>query len=103
MDIKQLLGKRIQELRKSKGLTQECMAELMGIEVVSMSNIERGKYYPAAENLTKIINILDVQPDELFKFNHLKPHNEILSEMYKNLENNENLARLVYKFYMLVK
>ena len=57
MNIKKLLGKRIQEIRKSKKLTQEYVAELVGIEVVSLSNIENGKYYPTAENLKKIINI----------------------------------------------
>ncbi|MBR1424580.1 helix-turn-helix transcriptional regulator [bacterium] len=103
MDIKQLLGKRIQEIRKSKNITQEHMAELIGIETVSMSNIERGKYFPTAENLNKIINALNVQPSELFEIKHLAPHQELLNEMNKAMTNNENLTRLVYKFFMLVK
>ncbi len=103
MDIKVLLGKRIQELRKAKNFTQEYMAELMGIETASLSNIERGKYYPTAENLNKILLILSVEPDELFCFRHLAPYQDLLREMTEALRNNENLTRLVYKFFKLVK
>lgn len=103
MDVKQLLGKRIQEIRKSKNITQEKMSELIGIETVSMSNIERGKYYPTADNLNKIINILGVKPSELFEFEHLAPHKVLLKEMNDTLKDNENLTRLVYKFFILVK
>ena len=102
MDIKYLLGKRIQEIRKSKNITQEYMSELIGIETVSLSNIERGKYYPTAENLNKIINILGVEPEELFRFNHLASHKTLLEEMNNKLENDEKLTRLVYKFFKSV-
>lgn len=45
-NIKSLLGKRIKEIRKKRGLTQEKLAELAGIETPSLSNIENGKNYP---------------------------------------------------------
>ena len=35
-DFKKLLGKRIKEIRKSKNLTQEKLAELINIEVPSI-------------------------------------------------------------------
>lgn len=38
-NIKNLLGKRIKEIRKRRGLTQEKLAELAGIEIPSLSNI----------------------------------------------------------------
>ena len=56
MDIKKVLGKRIKDLRKAKGLTQEKVAELIGIETKSFSNIETGKVFPIAENLNKIMD-----------------------------------------------
>lgn len=102
MDIKKLMGKRIQLLRKSKKITQEKMAEVMGIETVSLSNIERGKYYPTAENLNKIITILDVEPQDLFAFKDLAPHKELLDEMWARLKSDEKLTRLVYKFFKSV-
>lgn len=66
--IKIKLGKRIKELRKSRKLTQEKLAEIVGIDVVSMSKIETGKNYPTADNLEKISNALETVPYELYKF-----------------------------------
>ena len=45
MNIKKLLDKKLQEIRKKKKLTQEYVAEYVGIETSSISNIENGKYY----------------------------------------------------------
>ena len=102
MNIKILLGKRIQEIRKSKNITQEYMAELIGIETVSLSNIERGKYYPTAENLNRIISVLQIEPEELFSFKHLRNYKELLEEMNSRLKDDEKLTKLVYKFYKSV-
>lgn len=102
MDIKKLLGKRIQEIRKSKKITQEFLAESIGIETTSMSNIERGKYYPTAENLNKILDILKISPDELFNFKHLLPAKDLIDEMNAVMIKDEKIARLMYKFFKSV-
>jgi len=102
VDIKKLLGGRIQEIRKSKKITQEFLAENIGIETVSMSNIERGRYYPTVENLSKIIDVLEVQPEELFKFKHLMPVEDLIKEMNTAMFKDEKLTRLMYKFFKSV-
>lgn len=103
MDIRKLLGCRIKELRKAPNITQEHLAELVNIDTVSLSNIERGKYYPTAENLNKILLVLNVEPAELFNFQHLASHKDLLEEMISAMEDNEDLTRLIYKFFKLVK
>ncbi|MDO5304308.1 MAG: helix-turn-helix transcriptional regulator, partial [bacterium] len=42
MNTKQLLGKRIKELIKKKGLRQDELAEKIGIEPTALSNIVTG-------------------------------------------------------------
>ena len=37
------LGKRVREVRKSKGISQEKLAEMAGIDRSYMGNIERGE------------------------------------------------------------
>lgn len=103
MDIKVLLGQRIQELRIAKNLTQEYTAELIGIETSSLSNIERGKYFPTAKNLDKIAKALNVEPHELFTFKHLAPQQELIEEINKAMQKDEELTRLIYKFFKVVK
>ena len=102
LDIKKLLGRRIQEIRKSKNIKQELLAEKIGIETASLSNIERGKYYPTSENLNKILEVLEISPDELFEFKHLDSTSELISEMNTAMENNRKLAMVMYKFYKSV-
>ena len=103
MDIKKLLGKRIKEVRKSKGLTQEQVAEIIGMEPASLSNIENGRYYPTSDNLEKIINVLGVKPSELYSFEHLAPEPELISEMNEAMQNDFKLTQLMYKFFQAVK
>lgn len=97
MNIKKLLGKRIQELRKQRKMTQEQVAEIMNIETTSLSNIENGKYYPTAENLEKIVQILDICPQTLFQFEqHQEPAN-LIREINDMLGKNPDKVRDVYK------
>ena len=44
MNIKKLLGKKIQKIRKTRGITQEKLAELVELDTSSISHIENGKY-----------------------------------------------------------
>ena len=96
MDIKKLLGARIQELRKSKNITQEYLAELVGIDTVSLSNIERGRYYPTADNLNKILSVLNVEPAELFNFQHLASHKALLEDLKK-------ASQFIYLEYFIIE
>ncbi len=103
MNIKKLLGQRLKEIRKNKKITQERLAELIGIDTSSISHIENGKYYPTAENLDKILEILDIKPNELFSFESYASHENLLNEMYESMKQNAELTKLMYKFYIAVK
>lgn len=97
MNIKKLLGRRIQEIRKSKKLTQEKVAEFVGIETNSLSNIETGRFYPTSENLEKIINVLDVTPSELFECEHLQDRDILISEINDMLVKYPEKIKVFYK------
>lgn len=101
--IKKLLGQRIRELRKAKRITQEQLAEKIGIGTSNISYIETGKFAPSIENFEKIVEALGCEPHELYMFSPHKPVNEIKQELFSALEKDEKLLRLVYKFYLTVK
>jgi len=46
MDVKQMIGSRIKEIRTKKGFTQEQLAEKIDISPKYLSSIERGKENP---------------------------------------------------------
>lgn len=68
MDTTKQLGKRIQTLRKQKGLTQSQLAEIISVEVVTVSRIENGTRFPVKENLENIAKALGVDIKDLFDF-----------------------------------
>lgn len=66
-DIKQLLGIRIKEIRRSRKLSQEQLAELVNLDRRSISNIECGNTFPAS-SLLGIARALDTDLKTLFDF-----------------------------------
>ena len=68
MDICEVVGKRLRELRKLKGLSQEKMAEQAGVNAKYYSEIERGKRNITLKVMEKIADNLGITLEELFRF-----------------------------------
>ena len=102
-NIKQLLGKRIKEIRKKRGFTQEKLAELADIEIPSLSNIENGKNYPSHETLDKISCSLGVMPYELYMFDYYISQEEMIENMNKKMQSNKELTQKLYQFFLCIK
>ena len=64
--MEKIIGKRIQEIRKRKGITQEELAEAIEISPHYLSALERGLYNIKLETLVKMLNFLDASADEVF-------------------------------------
>jgi transcriptional regulator with XRE-family HTH domain len=77
MNVKELIGKRIQELRKTRGLSQEKIAEKADISSTYLSRIECGRENPSLDMLMKLSNALEVEMWEMFDFGHVKSHKEL--------------------------
>lgn len=63
VDNKKRIGKRIAELRKEKGISQNKLAQLTGIDSGNIGKIELGKFNPGLETLCKIGEALGRQID----------------------------------------
>jgi transcriptional regulator with XRE-family HTH domain len=63
----QAFGKRIAEVRKSKKITQNELAERVNMSVVTIAYIETGKRWVRLSTLDKIARALKVNISELFK------------------------------------
>ena len=55
-----LIGKRIRETRKQRGLSAEELAEIADLSTVYISYIENAKRKPSLESLIKISNALEI-------------------------------------------
>ena len=58
-------GKRVREVRKSKGISQEKLAEMAGIDRSYMGNIERGEKNITLKKAYEICDALDVKIQDL--------------------------------------
>ena len=66
---REALGKRIREARKQKSLTQQQLAEMLGITDVYVSEIERGNKMPSIPLFIAIVEVLDISADYLLRDN----------------------------------
>lgn len=96
--IKKLLGERIRELRKAKGLTQEQLAELVGVEPRHISRVEGGYSSPSIERLARIAEILEVPIKELFDYKHLNDSEDRLKDIEDAIGGmSDEYQKIVYK------
>lgn len=59
------IGKRIRQIRRNKGITQEVLAEGVGVGATHISRIENGKTKPSLETIMNIVEYLEITPDKL--------------------------------------
>lgn len=60
-------AKHLAEIRRSKDMTQEQLAEEAGIDRVALANIETGKRRPTLTTVYKISAALNIELKEIFK------------------------------------
>ena len=61
------LSTKIYEVRKAKGMSQEKLAELVGVSRQSISKWESGETIPELERLVELSRIFEVTTDYLLK------------------------------------
>ena len=94
---KELLGLRLKEYRENRKLTQDKLAEMVGIDPKHLSRIENVRNYPSLETLEKILDSLDVSYEEIFNFKLLVSKDELIKKINSRLEVlDESKLKLIY-------
>jgi transcriptional regulator with XRE-family HTH domain len=70
METTVLLGRRLRELRKKRGLTQEGLAEQANVDVKYLGSIERGRENPTVGTLEKVSAALGIKMAHLLTYEH---------------------------------
>ena len=98
MDTKQRVGARIKILRMNKGLTQEELSELVGINSKYLSGIERGRENPTFNTLIKLANSLHVDLGEVFVMLEAEDPEQNVEYAHELLDNaTGEQSKVVYK------
>ncbi len=78
------IGKFISVSRKNKNLTQEQLAEKLGVSINAVSKWERGLNLPDVSLMKELCDILNITLNELFEGKKLT-NEEIISKSEKNI------------------
>nr|WP_325195995.1 helix-turn-helix transcriptional regulator [uncultured Oscillibacter sp.] len=84
---------KLQELRKSRGLTQEELAEALFVSRTAISKWESGRGYPSIDSLKEISRYFSVSIDELLSGDQL-----VLIAEKENKSNLSSLCDLLFGF-----
>lgn len=76
--MRQALGRRINELRNEKGMTQEGLCVLIGMDRTYLATVETGERNISIDNLLRIAEGLDTTPALLCR----NVDNHVVGRMY---------------------
>ncbi|HOV63407.1 MAG TPA: XRE family transcriptional regulator [Spirochaetia bacterium] len=66
-DVRYHIGETIREIRERKGETLKSVAQAVGVSESLLSQIERNRVSPSLDTLISIADVLEIDPDYLFK------------------------------------
>jgi transcriptional regulator with XRE-family HTH domain len=94
--LAQIFAYNIQQKRRLLGLTQDALAEKLGIGQQSLSRMERGIIAPKFERLSDIASVLHCSVAELFVNDSMPENSEsiIIADILQGLTREERRALL---------
>ena len=94
-------SENLKRIRKEHNLSQEQLAEIIGLDIPNISNIERGKRFVSSSTLEKIIDALEVSPKELFDFEYIKTKSDLINSINEIVMSATNKELIFY--YRIMK
>ena len=95
-------GQKLRKARESIGLTQEKVAEYLGLDPRYISDIERNKTKGSIDTLIKLCNIYNITPNDLLSeyiYFNIDTVNIELSAFYSLNTENQRIILDLIKFY----
>ena len=71
------LGEKIRTLRKSRNLSQEVLAQYLGISFQAVSKWEKGETLPDVMLIPAIASFFEISTDELFDYNRIETSKKV--------------------------
>lgn len=80
------IGQRIRKIRKAHGLSQEELAEKVGISTTHMSHIETGNTKLSLPVFVQLAEALEIRTDEMLGDDNFSARNASIEEIIKILD-----------------
>lgn len=72
------MGEKIRQLRKKKGISQEVLAQILGVSFQAVSKWETAVTMPDVAMIPVIANLFEVSTDELFDYNLMEQERKVM-------------------------
>jgi len=93
-----LLGCRIRSLRLQRGLSQDRLGELAGLNGKYLGEVERGSSNISIVNLSKLAEVLSVPLLSLLSIDHEQGRDELLKDLNSLLEGADDVQlKVIYR------
>lgn len=99
--IKKLIGKRIKQLRKARGLTQFALGEIIEVDQRQVAYIEGGNSFPSLKTLNKLSEAFDCPIKDLFDYEHLIAKESLQEAIEEKLKLADD--KMLSMYYQLLK
>lgn len=66
-NLPKVIGERIRNFRKERGLSQEELAEIANLHTTYIGQLERGEKNATLESIAKVANALEISLEDLFR------------------------------------
>ena len=92
------IGQNIRQIREDTGLTQEKLAEIVGVDFRYISFLENAKGFPSCELIEKLSNALQINVSDFFKYGESLSREELENRIIDSVKllDNKNL-KLLYE------
>ena len=101
-DLPKVIGERIRNFRKEKGLSQEELADIANLHATYIGQLERGEKNATLESIEKVANALEISLEDLFRSIHPNPDyqtytlTQIISRLQtRNIEDLKMILKLL--------
>ena len=93
-----LLGNRIKSLRVQKGLSQDKLGELSGMNGKYLGEVERGNSNISITNLSKLADVLVVPFLSLLNIEHEQSRKELVKELHQMIDDaDDSQLKIIYR------
>jgi len=70
--VQDIFGKKIKSIRRARDITQEKLADLSGLSLQYIGEIERGRRNPSLTSIEQLSRALDIPMAELFSLEEFR-------------------------------
>ncbi len=80
------IGEKIRKLRKEKGISQDTLAQYLGVSFQAVSKWENGLAMPDVTMFPAIAFFFEISIDELFDYDRMKLEEKVITVCHKAYE-----------------